>query len=75
MSILYHKKFRLLFEIVKMKAELEVRNASNYNMYFSDHVESSRGHVAVVRTLEWTLFCSYRMYLPTDRHCFGLTQR
>ena len=45
-----------------MKAELEVGNASNYNMSFSDHVESSRGHVAIVRTLEWTLFCSYRMY-------------
>ena len=42
--------------MIKMKAELEVGNASNYNMSFSDHVESSRGHVAVVRTLEWTLF-------------------
>ena len=51
-----NKKFRLIFEMIKMKAELEVGNASNYNMSFSDHVESSRGHVAVVRTLEWTLF-------------------
>ena len=55
--ILNHKKFRLIFEIVKMKAELEVGNASNYNMSFSNHVESSRGHVAIVSTLEWTLFC------------------
>ena len=43
--------------MIKMKAELEVGNASNYNMSFSDYVESSRGHVAVVRTLVWTLFC------------------